>query len=617
MTAAPERKIVLPLSLALLISTAQIFYLPARADSQEFKPQSETLASMSSAVATPNIPLSKLEPKLAPEPSDTKELQPAETDKSNAKDYKVPDKEPKPDAGTPVVNPKATASPAAQSALPDASSGSSAKTTTAQPDQSKSSTTSTPASPGSSAPTSPQQAPATTKPTGIFENYPTVGKMEVITFGNAKPDERLDVRLAALEDAVFKKNFKEQSLFDRTQRLKLTILGTLDEPAMPDNLGSASMLEPGTDSVRFGDANAGQTSFLDEIAQKPENLKEVELPELRRFAVEMVNFARAQAGLEPLVEDELAAGMAREHLADLCPRNVLSHASSGGLNPDLRYTVSGGSDAITESLVSLKSDQLKTQVLSRSLVAQVLKTMMSRQDDRDSILSPDATGMGFSLAWMAANSRLIACTEISTKHGIMQPLAQPLAVGDKVEVKGLVQEPYKFERISLAWEGASTSMPAAADEAEEALPYFPPLDYVAYAGHAEHDYDTTLATLRTVGIIAAIAGGVFMPPVALAAPLIAASGGLSEPKALSDIPVHGGVKTEGLSFSGKIRFSNAGKEGIYYLTVWASTAKNGKPVPISRRAFQLTYAQDGSGDRKHKSDKHKKRKADQEEKSKQ
>ena len=101
-----------------------------------------------------------------------------------------------------------------------------------------------------------------------------------------------------------------------------------------------------------------------------------------------------------------------------------------------------------------------------------------------------------------------------------------------------------------------------------------------------------------------------MPPVALAAPLIAMSGGMGEPKPLSDIPVHGGVKLEGLTFTGKVPFSNASKDGIYYVTVWASSSRSGKSIPISRRAFQVGSQSMVDGNGLPVSKKHGKKKGD-------
>jgi uncharacterized protein YkwD len=448
------------------------------------------------------------------------------------------------------------------------------------------------------------------------DNYPVVGKMETVTFGNAHQEQQIDQRLSALEEAVFKQAYQNESLFDRTQRLKMTILGTLDEPPESAGVGDFAALPPsGLTTPGLVDMRNTEGYYLDEIARNPESHKELDGPEVARCAVELVNYARNLSGSGPLRPDELAQTMANNHASDLARRNVLSHASETGDNPDLRYTAVGGTDAVTESVDSVAGDFAKSDKPTKAAVAMALKTMMDRQDDRDAILSPDATGLGFAMAYMSARGKFVACSETSTKHGIMQPIATPITVGDKVEVQGLIHQPYRFDRITVAWEGGGNNIPSASDEAEDALPYFPPLDYVAYANKAEHDYEKTMATLRAVALVAAIAGGVFMPPVALAAPLIVATGGMSEPKPLSDIPVHGGVKAEGMTFSGKIPLAKGGKDGVYYVTVWASSGRGGKSVPVSRRAYlvgagasvagQGPEASQDSGTHKKKHTKHK------------
>jgi hypothetical protein len=77
----------------------------------------------------------------------------------------------------------------------------------------------------------------------------------------------------------------------------------------------------------------------------------------------------------------------------------------------------------------------------------------------------------------------------------------------------------------------------------------------------------------------------FVPPVALAAPLIATAGpNPAKMKPASDIPIKGGVKVSGQSFEHKTTISKDNKEGIYYITVWAETDTDQTPIAISRRA---------------------------------
>lgn len=434
--------------------------------------------------------------------------------------------------------------------------------------------------------------PASTNPPALpaEENYPVIATLETAVFGTPNPGAKIEDRLSKLENAVFRKDFPEQSLFDRTERLKTTLLG-VQQPTFDLDPGSAlnrsRFVEPGGQEMQ---------SYYDDIAARPENQVEVSDQELMRFFVELVNGERNKFGFFLVVPEELAGKIAQTHVDDLCRRGVVSHQDQNGNNPDRRYTLAGGTDLLFESVVAVKVDDASSCKRNRATVARIFKTILRRQDERDALLATDATAVGFALNFTPAKDRVIACSDVITHHGVMQPIATDWRVGDKVDVKGVIAEPYKFDRVTVAWEAANNKLTSVADESDEALPYFAPLDYAAFAKSSDHDYSTALTLLRTAGVVAAIAGGVFMPPVALAAPMIAMSGGIgpSEPKPVSDIPIKGGVHCDGNAFSAKVPLNHEGKEGLYYITVWASITKNGKPIPISRRAILASSVQEAT-----------------------
>jgi len=455
------------------------------------------------------------------------------------------------------------------------------------------------------APLRQQQAPSATAANSDLgeDKYPSVGKMEGIVFGGPRRNENIDSRLAQLEIAVFKTSYGNDSLFERTQRLAHTLLGgdpvesaagyaTPGQLRVPPGLPGDYHSDWTENPAPIDGGNEALTHF-DELALRPDNQNEASKEDLERYALGLVNNERSKFGLDPLSFDDLAMKMAREHAIDLAKRQVVSHFDEKGNSPDRRYTLLGGCDAIVENLVALKSSDLGSKKQNRAAIVRAVKAMVSRQDDRDALMSPDATEMAIGLEWTTGRERLITCTEVLTKHGIIHPLPSDLTVGEKIEVKGVVKQPYIFEKITLAWEGEH-NFAAASDESEEALPYFPPLDFIAYAQKSQKDHHGAATALKTMGIVAAIAGGMFFPPVALAAPLIAMSGDLggSDPQPVSDIPVKGGVKIEGSVFTGKVPVTNENKEGLYYITVWAVTDGGaGKSVPISRRVVHATFAQ--------------------------
>ncbi len=427
-----------------------------------------------------------------------------------------------------------------------------------------------PTGPGAAAPTVP----------GIGDdNYPVIGTLETSIFGAASPKLNIDERLTKLETAVYKKSFPTETLFDRTERLKATLMGLQPPDQNP--------MIPGGSSRFLESAGLQSQNYFDSIAALPENQVEVPPEELTHYFFTLLNSERQKFGYGPLEPDEVAQKMAKEHAAELCNRRVLSHQDLKGNNPDRRYTLAGGNDLLYESIVSIANDPGSVK-LTRAIAVNLLKTIMNRQDEREALLSADATGLGLAIDWTKAKDKVVACRDVLTRHGVIQPIPSVVQVGDKVEVKGVIMPPFHFDKITVAWEGKSPGLSSVADESEEALPYFAPLDYTGYAHHSDNDHSGTMTALKTAGIIAAIAGGVFIPPVALAAPLIALSGSTAEPKPASDIPVKGGVKVDGNAFDGKVTINHEGKEGLYYITVWASLTKYGKPVAISRRAILAT-----------------------------
>lgn len=422
--------------------------------------------------------------------------------------------------------------------------------------------------------------------------YPQIGKLEQLTFGITKPELSIEERLLALENAIFATTYANDSLFDRTERLKVTLLGkgAADSTPPPTNL------EPPTGYVENplagNQPSAADLQYFDEIIQNNENYEKAPKAVLDAFALELINFERDRRALGRLDHNPLAQKLADEHSRDLIERNVVSHNNAKGENPDRRYTLLGGMDAVNENLAVLPITELGTSRLCKAAVARILRQMFTQQDDREALLAPEASHLGFSIEKMNDGARVLACIEIMTARAEIHSLPKSAKVGEKIEVSGVVQAPYQFDRISVAWEGVS-DLPPQEETSDEALPYFPPLDFVAYKEKSEKDHAKAIFALKTVGMLAAIAGGMFVPPVALAAPLIMMAGpDPGEAKPVSDVPIKGGVKVDGGSFNGKISLSNDGKEGLYYVTVWGHITPDDKPVAISRRAILVKQIQD-------------------------
>ncbi len=462
------------------------------------------------------------------------------------------------------------------------------------------------AEPGkSSRPATQQGSPQPTKDPQKDE-YPTLSRMENITFGHANSGLPLDTRLNYLEATIFRQSFSQLSPNQRAAKLQEALLGAVEDSHFP-GAPPATKTAP-VERAHQEERGAVQTERAYEQSQEsaghvaenePFYQAEISLDELKIFVLQMINDRRNLQGLPSLSADEIAGKVAQSHADEMAKRNTISHFDARGENPDQRYTKAGGSDSMTECLTMLTNHGKVNRIAGMYFLRDLLK----RQDDHDAIMSPDATGLGFAAAENRNHNRMYACFELVNKHGLMQPVPTELKAGEKIEVKGAVFEPYRIDRVTLAWENPNSEALASADESEEALPYFPPLDYVAYAAKSERDWSTGVNMLKAAGIVACLAGGMFIPPVALAAPAITLMGSpnTSEPKPVSDIPVKGGVKVSGPLFNVKIGISNDSKPGLYYLTVWAVPEGGTKSVPISRRTIVATneHKQEKHDDKKH------------------
>ncbi|HEY9787931.1 MAG TPA: CAP domain-containing protein, partial [Candidatus Obscuribacterales bacterium] len=300
----------------------------------------------------------------------------------------------------------------------------------------------------------PPPAPSTPGAATALEKYPTIAEMEVLTYGESHPARAIADRLTALETTVFKITYPSESLAARTDRLKRTLLGAdientynqsspYSQPPYGYQPPPSQWTEepPRTSVPPSTNPDAARYAYYDEIAIMPENRVPVTEEQLEHYFLQLVNMERQKVGAAPLALDPLAEKMAREHAVQLAQRAVVSHADEKGNNPDRRYTLLGGTDAVTESVLSIKSEELGTKKLLRSAAPRIMKVFMSHQDDRDALTSPDTNAMGFHAGFTSDKSRLIACVEGLTKRGIIHPIPIDVHVGDKLEVKGVVMQP--------------------------------------------------------------------------------------------------------------------------------------------------------------------------------
>lgn len=418
-----------------------------------------------------------------------------------------------------------------------------------------------------------------------------VSRLETALFGETHPSLPVPDRLKKLQESLFGTSAQnvpsDSSTPNNNAQPQLQTPSNTTTNQMPGV--PPEMLDPGGNQNQNWTDNTIQPKqaefqIVESFLTASDSQKTINADEMKLFALYAINAERQARGMSPLEADAISDNLAKAHIAELSSRRLISHTDVKGRNPDQRLTDLGGADAVEECLSSITTGNLKSSDLNKMVGASLLKVMLERQDDREALMNPDATHLSIQFAPSSDGGEIFACAEVITRKGTYESIPKEVSVAEDIHVEGTLDGTLSFDRITLAYEELN-EVPIEEDpQAKEALPYFPPLDFIAYRQRSERDYSKLIIALKGLGVAAAIAGGVFMPPVALAAPLIimAGPGGMGGTiKPQSDIPIKGGVKVRGSNFSSKVSISNEGKPGIYYVTVWAISGN--RSVPVSRR----------------------------------
>lgn len=414
-----------------------------------------------------------------------------------------------------------------------------------------------------------------------------LSRLEMALFGNTHPKLTMPERLKKLQESLYgstststSENQNPNSNTPPPNMVPPTVNNLV--PGIPPDQLDPGIAPTWTDNTI--QPKQAEFQIVESFLNSPEATTTINADEMKLFGLYAINAERQARGLSPLEADSITDNMAKAHITELATRKIISHTDLKGRNPDQRLTELGGADAVEECLSAITTGNLKSSELNKMVGAALIKMMLERQDDREALLNPDATHLSIQFSPSSDGSSIFACAEVLTRKGTYESIPKEVSVQDDIHISGTLLEPLTFDRITLAYEELN-DIPIEEDPtSKEALPYFPPLDYMAHRQKSERDYSKLIIALKGLGVAAAIAGGVFMPPVALAAPLIvmAGPGGIGTGiKPQSDIPIKGGVKVRGTNFSGKVSISNEGKPGIYYVTVWAISQN--RSIPVSRR----------------------------------
>jgi hypothetical protein len=273
--------------------------------------------------------------------------------------------------------------------------------------------------------------------------------------------------------------------------------------------------------------------------------------EARRYMLALINRDRASEGLPPVTLDDGPATRAGQGHAENMARNgYLGHWGTDGSVPEQRLTEAGGTDMVLENascFVDEKTRELDHSPRIDPKNVELTESMFFHEvpphdGHRKNILTPWHKGVGIGIAQPIATATEVPAPcfsqEFVDPYGTYAPVPSKLRVGETLRVQGSIAPPATFAGVGLA--RVDEPKPLSASELNRRRSYPVPMPYQMY-----------------------------WPP------------GYQTP-----IP----VKLTGKVFRIDVPVSDARREGMYELSIWASIPGANDLVMVSLRTIRVTRA---------------------------
>lgn len=187
------------------------------------------------------------------------------------------------------------------------------------------------------------------------------------------------------------------------------------------------------------------------------------IPEARRYMLDLVNRDRASEGLAPVALDESAPTRAGQaHAEDMAAYGYLGHWGTDGSVPEQRLTDAGGADMVLENASCFTDEKKRTLDPSPRIDPRNIEKaedMFFREQPpndghRKNILKPWHTRVGIGVAQPVATEAEIPvpcfAQEFVDAYGSYAPMPRAMHAGDTLHVRGSVAAPAKFAGVGLA-----------------------------------------------------------------------------------------------------------------------------------------------------------------------
>lgn len=132
------------------------------------------------------------------------------------------------------------------------------------------------------------------------------------------------------------------------------------------------------------------------------------LPELRSFAIQIINRDRQINELPALIEDPLLSQASQLHAEDMKTRNFYDHLTPEGKTPTDRFAAIGGQGGVGENIMLQSSSFEQHSLLNWKLIEAFQKSWMYSDGHRANLLNPGYTRVGYGIVADPRSGRIYA-----------------------------------------------------------------------------------------------------------------------------------------------------------------------------------------------------------------
>jgi uncharacterized protein YkwD len=180
--------------------------------------------------------------------------------------------------------------------------------------------------------------------------------------------------------------------------------------------------------------------------------------EAQVYVLDLVNHARAEHGLGPVVWSDVPAKAGQAHADDMAAHGFTAHIGTDGSVPELRYTRAGGKGMVMENVGCFADAEDRVlDPAGKYSAAGLEKIQRAFMDEvppfdghRRNILTPHHTAFGVGLALTEKLDIPCMAQEFVDDYGDFDDLPRKASVGSKIKVGGTIKSTAQIGGVGIA-----------------------------------------------------------------------------------------------------------------------------------------------------------------------